>query len=214
MFRRLVIASAAAALAAAAAAAQTPAGPTWADPSGRISFVNAKKWAIDDLSRGPVAQFVGGTADEECRFLVIANPSSEGAKVSRIKQVYSEKLTDEQWLQAATGMTMFGSEAPKVIENGVDTSGGWPIRTAVFSSSNGPVNAALIGRPGFEARGFCASFDGKDRQAAFKAILASLASPKDAEYAAAEANEAVAAPPAPAAPEAPAAKPDEKKKKR
>lgn len=190
MMRAVMMAAALAAFAAPAALA----GP-WSDPQKAFEVDNPKNWSIQPMpsASADAAIFVGGTADEECWFVHIKRTDTVGRTVAELKRSYANPLGAEQWVSISSGMNIFGGAATAsstAVETGPQ---GWPIQTAVLAGKDGPVVAALHGRPGGETRVYCLSFDGKDRAAEFRTIANSVRSPKDAEYAAAEAAEAAKA---------------------
>lgn len=170
---------------------------TWTHPEGLFSLSQPKGWpAPEDMTRGgQVKQFVMGGADAECWTYVVAREESTGASIARVNSSYARPLTADQWVTFANNLPMFEKSAAHV-GSSVDVSGTFPVQTATLSSPQaGTVVAALHGRPGVEFWNFCASYDGKDRGELFAAIAKSLATPKDAEYAA-----QLTAPPAAPAP--------------
>jgi hypothetical protein len=174
-------------LVAAALAAPAVAAP-WTDPSGAFTISNPANWKIERMSEASsqVIQYFGGTGSHECWFNHIPRPDSADKSVAAVKKAFGAPIGDAMWAQAFGALSK--TEPPTVVEAKVEDNAGWPVQTATLSTKEGTVLAAIHGRPGFEVRSYCQSFDKKDRSAEFSAILKGLSSPKDAEWATAEAN--------------------------
>jgi hypothetical protein len=193
MIRTLALALAAFGLAA-AAAAQAPATSTWTSPDGLIQFSPKASWEAK-VKPGPnFVDYWFGTGAEDCTLRVLKRTEEAMQKAINVHKSYGAQLTSEQWTSMAQGISAFYSPPAAPTASAVETVGGWSINTAEFKADDGPVFAAIHGRPGVEVRAFCAAYDSKDRAAFLKQAVRSVASPKDAEYA------AEIAPPAPAAP--------------
>jgi hypothetical protein len=173
---------------------------TWTAPDGSFSFDKPKGWPVDTSKQasGQVTLHIAGTADEECWFLDIPRAETATASAAAVAKSWAKPLDAMKWSELAASQKLLGGTAT-VKSSAVDTSKPFPVQTAVLQGKEREVVAALHARPGKEIWVFCGGYDGKDRTAAFKATAGSVATPKDAEYAASIAAAAPATPaPAPA----------------
>ncbi len=199
-FTLALLALTCAAVGAATGVSQAEGAKTWTHPNGLISIVQPQGWpAPEDLTRpeSKVPSIVMGSADYECWFEVLPAPDTEAVSIDRINAAYGKPLASDQWVELVKNFRLFDGQA-EVVSIEVDSTGPFPVQIATLKSTkSGTVIAALQGRPGWEARTYCVSYDGKDRTAVFREVGKSVGSPKDAEYVATLA--AAAAPqPAPA----------------
>jgi hypothetical protein len=181
------------ALGAAPALAQAPT-PTWTDPTGAFTISNPEKWKMEKMSdaASQVTQYFGGAASHECWVSHIPRADSADKSVAAVKKAFSQPIGDAMWAQVFPNLGAAGAP-PKVLSASVDTNAGWPVQLATLEGKDGTTIAAIHGRPGFEVRTWCVSFDKKDRAAAFTQIVKSVTSPKDADWNASEAAAAEAA---------------------
>ncbi|MBI1250659.1 MAG: hypothetical protein GC189_04220 [Alphaproteobacteria bacterium] len=196
--RNLTLAALALALAASgAASAQT--GARWTDPSGKVSFDPPAGWPVDVVSNAGASPVyvISGNADIECQFIGLESAASAGRSVDVVRSAYANPLPPEAWTAMSSGMRMFRSGV-EVTSQSVDTSGFWPIQRAVLRSGESTIHAGMQGRPGYEIRTFCLTYDGSDGAATFERVIRSVGTPQD------QALQAQAAP-APAATPAPPA---------
>ena len=186
------------------AVAQAPATVKATDPSNTFSFDKPAKWpGLDDMTKGatgPVKEYVSGTADEECYFVVIQRPENAAATPQQVNRAWATALEPAKWTAALSEQTLLRGSPATVETSGVDTSKTFPVQTAVINGKN-KVVAAIQARPGVEIWSLCTAYDGKDHTAQFQTIAASVSTPKDVEYKAAidaqaAAAAAAAAPPA------------------
>jgi hypothetical protein len=210
----LAVVLAAAALSGAAfagvASAQDAATVVTNAPGNAFSFQKPAKWpGLDLMSKpgAPVTEYVSGTANEECYFDIVPRPETASATPSAIAKAWKNPISNEAWAQATSGQFLLRDGGVTVESAGLDTSKPFPFATAILKNAKNRVIAAMHPRPGFEIWTLCTAYDGKDHADQFKAIGASVATPKDAEW-----ESQITAAAAPAAPPAAAADPKAKKK--
>jgi hypothetical protein len=179
MHRILAVAIAAAALAG-VAFAQT----VVTDPTKTFSFEKPKGWPpLEDKSRpgAPIKEYVAGTADEECWFLQIPRENSAALKARDIIASWSKPIDAAAWSSASKSSRLLEGVA-EVKSSAVDTSGLFPVQTAILQGKEHTVVAALHARPGLEVWVFCTAYDGKDHTAKLQQVAGSVTTPKDAAY--------------------------------
>lgn len=166
-----------------AALAQSMAG--WTAPDSQFSFQRPAGWPVDRISDSSpaVSHYAAGLAAAECNFYGVARADSAALSPANVRNTINAPFTAAQWAQVATSIRSVRGAAPQDLS--VDASGPWPIQRAVFQRPDGPVYAAVTARPGLEIWAFCQSFDGRERAEIFTAIIRSIATPRDAEWAAA-----------------------------
>lgn len=179
------------AISAALAVCATPAlaAETWTDPSGSFTIANPEKWKMELMSapNSPVSQYFGGVGSHECIFSFIPRSDTATRAAKDVKKAFANPIGETMWSQAL-GNIGAGGLPPKVVNASVSENAGWPVQLATLEGKDGPVIAAIHGRPGFEVRSHCVSLDGKDRSTMFTEIVKTIASPKDAAWTAADAK--------------------------
>lgn len=182
------------------ALAQAAPVPT-VSPDGSFTIQKPANWPakMDTMSKATdtVKEYVSGTANEECYFDVI--PRAETATVSpgQVVKAWTAAITPDLWVTASKDQYLLRDGAATVESSSVDTTGTFPVQMATLKNSKNRVVAAIHARPGVEIWAFCTAYDGKDHDAVFKQVAASVTTAKDAEYKAtldaAAANAAAAA---------------------
>lgn len=195
--KRLLAAVAIAAALGGTAFAQTMAA--WSDPANTFSIRRPAAWPVDRMSGSSEAVnvYAAGLADAECTLYSIDRPNTAGRSVQSIVSGFSQAMTVEQWTQVAGSIRTFRAGA-EVQTPSVDTSGFWPVQRATIVTDGTPVASAIHARPGREIWVFCQSYDSRDRTSIFNEIIASVATPRDAELQASAAAAATEPAPAPA----------------
>ncbi len=158
----------------AGAAAAAPA--VWTDPKKNFSLAKPSEWGAPDLGStadAPLDAYVMGTANEECWAISIPRPETAAISPAALVKAWSVPFDAAQWSSIAAPQRLLGGVAA-VKESAVDTSGAFPVQTALLKGKERDVVAALHVRPGREVWALCASFDGKDRTAKFNAIVRSV----------------------------------------
>lgn len=167
------------------ALAQAAAAPT-ASPDGSFTIQKPAGWPakMDTMSKSgaAVAEFVSGTANEECYFNVIPRPETATNNPATVIKAWTPQLTNDLWVSAFKDQYLLRDSAPTVESASVVTTGLFPVQTAVLKNSKNRVVAAIHARPGSEIWVACTAYDGKDHDAQFKAVATSLVTAKDAEY--------------------------------
>lgn len=169
-------------------------------PGNAFSFQKPSKWpALDLMSKAgsPVTEYVSGTANEECYFDIVPRPETAAATPMAVATSWKKPIAPETWVAATQGQFLLRDGGVTVEASGVDTSKPFPFATAVLKNAKNRVVASMHPRPGFEVWALCAAYDGKPHDDQFKAIGASVTTPKDAEWEAAITAAAAATPPAP-----------------
>lgn len=190
------LAAAALSLAALGGTALAQAAPT-ASPDGSFTIQKPAAWPakMDTMSKSGAAitEFVSGNANEECYFNVIPRPETAANNPATVIKAWTTPLTNDLWVSAFKDQYLLRDGAPTVEASAVDTSGTFPVQTAVLKNAKNRVTAAIHARPGVEIWAMCAAYDGKDHDAQFKQVASSVVTAKDAEYKAAIDGAAAAA---------------------
>jgi hypothetical protein len=178
------------------ALAQAAAVPT-ASPDNSFTIQKPANWPakMDTMSKAGsvVTEYVSGTANEECYFDVIPRPETASTSPGTVIKAWSAPLTAELWATAFKDQYLLRDGPATVESSSVDTSHTFPVQIAVLKNSKNRVVAAIHARPGQEIWVACTAYDGKDHDAVFKQVAASLVTAKDAEYKAAIDSAAAAA---------------------
>jgi hypothetical protein len=167
------------------ALAQAAAAPT-ASPDGSFTIQKPTSWPakMDTMSKAgsAVTEYVSGTANEECYFDVIPRAETAASTPTAVIKAWTTPLTPELWATAFKDQYLLRDGPATVESSSVDTSHTFPAQVAVLKNSKNRVVAAIHARPGVEIWVACTAYDGKDHDAVFKQVAASVVTAKDAEY--------------------------------
>ncbi|NWG54970.1 MAG: hypothetical protein HXY28_14760 [Hydrogenophilaceae bacterium] len=208
--RRQRLAACGLALAGALVLAAPASSEDWTDAQGRLMFSIPARggWATEGAARelrGPDGQSAGvsitvSNANDRCHFQSQARGGAE-ASVANIRRAYGAALPDTYWAEIgplAANLVGLDQPTPATFQGAaVDTSGFWPINRATYAVGDYTVHVTVQGRPDRELRSYCHTWEpgAEPNTAAYDAFVASIATPRDAEWRARfEAEQAAAAP--------------------
>ena len=152
---------------------------TWTDPAGRVVVDLPAGWQTQQRGAPGQTAIIAFNPANDCYIFGVENPATASASANAARNT-TTPLAPEAWVTAASGLRdFFGSTAPSVTTQSVDTSGFWPVQRVELAGGSRPVYGALQVRPGFELRGFCSGAGGP---AVFDRIFASMRHPNDASW--------------------------------
>ncbi len=166
---------------ASAAFAQEIGWSTWTDPTGQLSFQYPTGWYVNPMrsqTEGAVRVSVGA-GDYECQIWSLPRANSASASPDAVRQRYSQPIEDSAWVEIVSPLREFEGGVT-VEQQGVDTSGAWPVQRVRLPSPEHQARGTIQGRPGRELISLCLSFDGQDRNETFERIERSVGLPGDA----------------------------------
>jgi hypothetical protein len=161
----------------------------WNDPNGRLTFNAPSGWRVQLRNATDQTIVLAFNPTNDCYFFGLPNPNTATATASQARNA-TTPLPADAWVTAAGPIRdFFEGSTPVLVSQTVDTSGFWPAQRAELRGPTKTVYGAILTRPGFEIRAFCA---GSNSVATYDSIFASLGHPNDATWQA-QANEQAAA---------------------
>jgi hypothetical protein len=149
---------------------------TWTDPAGRVVVDLPAGWQTQQRGATGQTAIIAFNAANDCYIFGVDNPGTANVSANAVRNA-TTPLTPEAWVSVASGLRdFFGSAAPSVTSQSVDTSAFWPVQRVEYAGASRPVYGALQIRPGVELRGFCSGAGGV---AVFDRIFASMRHPND-----------------------------------
>jgi hypothetical protein len=166
----------------------------WNDPNGRVTFNAPSGWMVRPQNSAGQTVVMAFNPSNDCFIFGAPNPNTATSSANAARNA-TTPLPADGWVQAASRVRDFfpAGATPTLVSQTVDTSGFWPVQRAELSGGPKTVYGAIMARPGFEIRAFCA---GADSAAAYDPIFASLGHPNDDAWrqSAEQAAQAAAAP--------------------
>jgi hypothetical protein len=173
---------------------------SWSDPAGRLTFEYPPNWPVDVVPAGNAdsTAVISGLANEECQFFALARAEWAQHTADVMKRATATTpIGTEAWQTTALSIRLFRNQAVVQNETIDTTTGFWPIQRATIQSGEHSVASAYQRRPGLEIWTFCLTYNNADRTDVFNRVIASVGTPRDAEWRtqaeAAEAQRAAAA---------------------
>lgn len=165
---------------ASAAVAQDGGWATWTDPTHQLTFRYPVGWTVrqqESQIEGAVRVFAGA-GDYECQVWSLPHPASASAPAAAVRERYTPPISDSAWSEIAGGLPDFRNRLT-IRQDGVDTSGSWPIQHVSLVAGDHHGRGTIQGRPGRELISICQSYDNQDRTETFAAIEKSIGVPGD-----------------------------------